>query len=340
MGATATPTPSADELWQRYPLDPGPAATPRGVATPARRAAPPPGRSDSNGGMSSAVAVALLIAMSGLVLGWNLRTRTRPASGPGERPKAQGRLALPSGPSEAASRGMPPDRRRAWTAEVEWRPGSGDARFVVVAAVAGVEQRAVIAESPSLRWPPSDQAAVGALGNAVDELERALLAVGWSPRPAGAEWYAKRFAWHPRAAAGRVAAGPSRSLAAEPAPAGRFRRRGAWPPGSARLWRCEIRWSPGLANSCFEAEAYDPSSRERRRVGTSATFKWLMMSDPDPGAVEFRQELARLSARLEAAGWERIGRGPRWYSERFVWRHAGPVPETVESGDGAASGAR
>jgi hypothetical protein len=235
---------------------------------------------------------------------------------------------------------MPPDRRRPWSAEVEWRPGPGDARFVVVAAVAGVERPVVIAESPSLRWPPSDEAAVGALGDAVDELERALLAVGWSSQPAGAEWYAKRFAWRPRAAAEAVAAAPSRSLGAEPAQAGRFRRRGGWPPGSAHLWRCEIRWSPGLANSCFEAAASDPTSRARRSVGTSATFKWLMMSDPDPGAAEFRQELARLSARLEAAGWEWIGRGPRWYSERYVWRRAGEPPETVESGSGAVSGAR
>ena len=112
----------------------------------------------------------------------------------------------------------------------------------------------------------------------------------------------------------------------------RFVRQPTWPAGSDRLWRCELRWDSGVVNSRFEAVAYEPGSERRtRQVGSSATFKWLMMADPNPAANEYRKELRQLAGALQAAGWDHVGRGAKWYAARFVWRRDGAPPDQVES---------
>jgi hypothetical protein len=211
-----------------------------------------------------------------------------------------------------------------------------------------------------LKWPPAGAAAVQGLADAVAELERALLAEGWTPLPPGPEWYAKRFAWIPviAAASAHVAAHEApvrdRRRSASPAPAGehekrrtgRFRRNRplrdyplpfAWPPGSDRLWRSEIRWDAGVVNSRFEAVAFGPGEDRDLVVGRSAAFRWLAMNDPDPATQKYQSELGQLRTALEAAGWEHVGRGANWYSARFVWRRTGTPPDHIELPERGAS---
>jgi putative inorganic carbon (HCO3(-)) transporter len=91
----------------------------------------------------------------------------------------------------------PPDGRRAWTAEIEWRHTPAGARFCVIARSPQGADAARIAESPRLEWPPATTTAVEALGRAVRQLEAALLTAGWKALPSRGAWYAKRFAWEP-----------------------------------------------------------------------------------------------------------------------------------------------
>jgi hypothetical protein len=347
-GAEATPTPSARELWDTYPLNPRLAAPARSAPTPERRTRVVAERSDEPETPAGLLwpAIAVLLALGAGMLLWTSGVRARmkaragrddsvaPAATPARQPReapARRLHAIAGGP-------MPPEPRGAWHAEVEWRMEGGSAIFAAVARSPGASRPVVVARSPALRWPPVEQAAVAALGDAVDELERSLLVAGWTSRPAGAEWYAKRFAWSPRPAA-VDAAGPA------PGPHGtqertrRFRRAQPWPQGSDLRWRCEVRWKPGLVNSRFEAEARGPGSEGQRTVGASATFRWLMMADPDPTVTEYHDALALLSARIEAAGWERIGRGRKWYSQRYIWPRAGAPPESPASVGGSRTGA-
>jgi hypothetical protein len=55
-----------------------------------------------------------------------------------------------------------------------------------------------------------------------------------------------------------------------------------------------------------------------------------MRRDPDPAAQEYRTELGRLTAELQAAGWDYVGRGTKWYSACFVWRRPGTPPDHIE----------
>ena len=282
----------------------------------------------------------------------------RRARAPRPPRRSRGRLETcqPAARREARCR---PTKRHSWRAEVSWNETEAGAHFSVIARTDGQEQARVIAESPSLEWPPTSPAAVRALNVAVAELERRLLAAGWTPLSAGPEWYAKRFAWIPPVAPAaersspaqlrppdsvrRAAEATPRAVAESPAKqerAGRFRRRPAWPEGTDQLWRCEIRWDAGLVNSRFAAVAFEAGERRGRAIGDSATFKWLMMSDPDPGAEEYLKELRRLTASLKAAGWEFVGRGPKWYSARFVWRRTATPPGRIELPAPRASQAR
>src|SRR3954465_11494392 len=108
---------------------------------------------------------------------------------------------------------VPPDRRRGWAAEIEWREIADGGRFVALASPNGARTTATIAESPALTWPPADSDSVRALVEAASDLELALVSAGWTPvapRRAravvraggtpvapGRAWYAKRFAWDP-----------------------------------------------------------------------------------------------------------------------------------------------
>ena len=247
-------------------------------------------------------------------------------------------------PAGTGGRGapIPPDRGRAWIAEVEWSQAEDVARFRVLAADA--EGTAVtIAESLALEWPPSGPKSVQAMSRAAEALETAMLAAGWKPLPPGEAWYAKRFAW-PRAAAPRRApvaapAVPRREAAAPAVTAddaalelgGRFRRV-PWPEGAEQLWRCEIRWHGGYRRSRFEAIALEPARRRGQAIGRSETFKWLMMGDPT--AQDFQGAVDELTDMLASAGWERIADGADWYSRRFVWHRDSP-PDRLDAGQGS-----
>jgi hypothetical protein len=334
--AGQSPTPSARELWDAYPLHaaPEPGATDRkqGPANGGRRVSAPATSSESGGGTGVAPPLAgLALAIGAMAMLWTFRAQPRPlravppARGPRERRGA------------ASVQAAPPDPSRSWTAEVQWQRSGANARFVVLARSGESDDRSVVAESASLSWPPTGPATVQALSDAVAELERGLLAAGWTPLPPGPEWFAKRFAWNAAAMAEPAAVAEPEEPAPAPHPdrpqerSGRFTRRPAWPEGTDQLWRCELRWDPGMANSRFEAIAYGPGERRGRIVGTSATFKWLLMADPDPAAPEYATELDRLVAALRFAGWEYVGRGAKWYSGRFVWRRDGTPPDRVES---------
>jgi hypothetical protein len=178
-----TPTPSAKELWNSYPLQtsPTPQAAP---AQPARATPAPPPR--AHGGVPL---VPLLLLGAGLGLAAaaapELRRRRRRAATPAPEPE-------PARPRAAIA---PPNPHRSWTAVIEWH----ETRFRVTTRPPGEHGR-VLAESGPLAWPPADPAAVQALRDAAERLEAALLSAGWRALPPGREWYAKRFAWEPAGA--------------------------------------------------------------------------------------------------------------------------------------------
>jgi hypothetical protein len=104
----------------------------------------------------------------------------------------------------------------------------------------------------------------------------------------------------------------------------------AWPAEADRLWRCEIEWQPGYRRASFRAVKYGPAHRRGTTFGNSGALKWLLMADPDPDDGRHVEEVRRLADRLKDAGWEPVGRGRRWYSLRFAWRHDGPPPERLD----------
>ncbi len=344
-GQEKTATPSAEELWEAYPLevrpDPGPA--PKATLDETRTVGVPVAADESDRGSLTAPLIAVLILVTGgLTLLWTFRSRTGGTS-PVRHASSRALVAAP--PRAARSAAVPPDANQTWSAEIRWVGTESRAHFSVFARVESEEREQVIAESPSLEWPPSSPPAVQALTAAVAELERSLLDAGWTPLPDGTEWYAKRFTREPapepvpwvRSQASQQPAAGSAGKNHEEERAARFLRRPLWPEGSERLWRCEIRWDAGIVNSRFSAIAFDPEERLGHGVRDSATFKWLMMADPDPGAEAFRTELHRLVATLQAGGWEYVGRGPKWYSARFVWRREATPPECVRAGMARAS---
>jgi hypothetical protein len=235
--------PSANELWERYPLEaspePGPAATvaagePQPAGTPSPPARSTPAAIGAEDAGVSALTVALLLlgaallgaAVELLVSGLRSRSRARRRERPAPAPRAAARLAaVPPPPQDVpappaaemeppvpAAPGAPPDPSTAWEAEIRWHGADGRARFEAVARGGG-DDATVVAESPDFEWPPTSDRSVEALTAAVDRLEAALFDAGWSRLEPGTAWYARRFAWAP----GAGAADPQR-------PAGRFAR--------------------------------------------------------------------------------------------------------------------
>jgi hypothetical protein len=341
-GQRQTPTPSADELWNDYPLhaspEPGARQPQRARANGGQRVSAPAARSDTGDGSALAPLVAgLVVALGAFAMLWTFRpdrgAGPRPGAPPADRPRpreprAEKRL-LNAWRVAGVSRPVPPDPQRPWTAEVDWAGSGTTARFTVLARSGEQDEATVVAQSAPLAWPPTTPSTFQALTDAVAELERALLYAGWTPLSPGSAWYAKRFAWKPA-----VVERPAPRVVDEPRSererSGRFLRRPAWAEGTDDLWRCEVRWDAGMVNSRFEVVVYEPGERRGRTIGESATFKWLMMADPDPAAEEYRAELHDLTAALAAAGWERVERGAKWYSARFVWRRAGAPPDVLE----------
>jgi hypothetical protein len=241
---------------------------------------------------------------------------------------------------------LPPDPSCRWTAELAWHQRGRSGTFAVVARSAGAAAGVVVAESGPLEWPPRSAVSVEALGHGVRELEDGLAATGWRPLVPGSAWYAKRFAWEPvelRPDAG--APTPTEPVApghvAEPADVDNpFARVPAWPAGARDLWRCEIGWDAGWAESRFTAVAYAPRRRRGRSIAASAGLPWLLMGRPDPDSAAHCEALHRLESDLEHAGWEQVARGAAWYSMRFSWPHEQPPSERRETMSVGSSGDR
>ena len=62
------------------------------------------------------------------------------------------------------------------------------------------------------------------------------------------------------------------------------------------------------------------------------------MSEPEPPTPELAVRVRALMTALETAGWQHIGRGDRWYAQRFVWRQDGQ-PRPIEPLTGKAADA-
>jgi hypothetical protein len=289
-------SPSAQELWQAYPLHERPESGSRQAATPASAATPAPvTRPPEAGSWRATLELAVAAVLIAFAVGFALAARpprrwsspssagtraTTPASG------SQAPQPIAAQPSATAKAG--------WTTEIEWCAADGEARFRAVARPAEGGAAVVVDESAWLPWPPSGAAAVQALTAAAEELETRLVAAGWRPLPRGDAWYAKRFAWEP--------------VASTPAADRRFTRRAAWPQNTERLWRCEVELDTGSGDARFRAVVRRPSDRQRHIIGTSTVLR-------------------DLAAALLAAGWESAGTGANWYSERFVWRGERSPPE-------------
>jgi hypothetical protein len=204
---------------------------------------------------------------------------------------------------------VPPDERRVWAAEIEWRELAEGAHFVAVACPTGSSTSATIAESPALTWPPRDSGSVRALVEAVSDLELALTGAGWRPVAPGGSWYAKRFAWEPPSeAAPTLPAGEIDAL---------FAPRPPWPESTVGRWRCEIAWDAGWAKSRFRVLAYAPGERRGREIRRSRALPWLLMAQPSAASEEHRRELQSLTGALTESGWQPAGTGAGWYARRF-----------------------
>jgi hypothetical protein len=135
----------------------------------------------------------------------------------------------------------------------------------------------------------------------------------------------------PEAASPVARATPSPDVE-RPAPASPFGRATLWPPDAERLWTCELAWKPGYVKSTFRAMAGPPGAGRRRPIGESRPMRWTLMGEPEPPTPDLAIRVRALVHALEAAGWEHIGRGPRWYEQRFVWRGSGE-PQRVSVAD-------
>ena len=213
--------------------------------------------------------------------------------------------ASPNGPSAA----VPPDPRRGWAAEIEWRDTGRRPFFGVVARDATGHGEVVLASSPPLEWPPVGPPGVQALTDAVEKLEFSLADAGWTPLPAGATWYAKRFQWEPRAAAD------------EPRRTGRFARA----PEGDGAWLCEIELNANASGSRFQAAVLSPEGW-RSVIAESPLVAARGESGPDEPDSACRSKVQRLAAALEEAGWEAQAPGSQWYALRFAWPREGEPP--------------
>jgi hypothetical protein len=352
-----TPTPSARELWNTYPLRQEPAerrpaedrATGTSTAAPGTRgparqvSVRSPGPADDDGTplvlVGAAAALAALGAASVL-----RRRRVRP-------PRAPVAFAMPLLAAAATTAALPerrrPPRLTALTGEgggserdgpedeerraQELRPpdpaqpwtaelewrGEGDGPRFCVTARPD-------GGGPDVRIASSEpiewppQDAV-----AVQRLRRSVAQMEAAVRSAGWTPLTPGESWYSK----RFAWAPVAEPAPAPAPSRRlFEPQPAWPSGAEDLWRCEIRWRAGYVNSRFTLVARRPGRRGSTTVSSSKTFKWLIMADPDPPSPEFRDAVERLDEQIAAAGWEPAGSGREWWERRYVWRGDGPPP--------------
>ena len=206
-----TPTPSAEELRETYPLRPSrtPGAERSGVpsGTGSGSARQPAKRAPAAREREVPIVLAVLVFVAALGV----------LAVPRFRRRRESRLPAPNVSPSAVL--VPPDPHRRWTATIEWHQTDTAARFSVVARAGRGAPATVLADSGPVQWPPMTPTSVQALGATAAKLEASLVDAGWKALTPGHEWYAKRFAWEP------VAEEPSRSPAATRSRSKRFARR-------------------------------------------------------------------------------------------------------------------
>lgn len=359
--------PTAEQLWEAYPLDDG---TPPPVPTRAATAAPEPDRRavPEEPGNGDAAPLAALLATGALVAGGlallRRRARAQPEPAPPEPAPPRRRLprepAVPLLPREAGmtptgrfrrpAAPRPPAPLRPWIADVRWEQAAGSGRFRAFAVSADGDEAELLCSEP-IPWPPSTGGA-RALAEAVEAIEATLLDAGWQSRPKGEAWYAHRFAWAPEQPA-PAAAAPARArtaVAARPAaapPPPPSEAADPWTdvaleladeavvPDAAERWRCRIRWRAGWRSSRFEAMAMPPGRKRGPCIAASPEFNWTFKADPDPALPEVRSAIAALRSELRAAGWVPAGIGRQWYAHRFAWTGDDDPPGAVSGGPAA-----
>jgi hypothetical protein len=360
------PTPSAEQLWEEYPLEP----TPEASARPSAGAPDRPARSQTTATGGDGPSILLLIAagiaaagaavltlrwlrgrapgaprgsaalLPGLVIGTPLVSIHAP-QGAMPTTERSPRLALAAaGDRHGVRRGghrasrpaavAPPDPNLDWNAEIEWHHAAGGSRFRFVASSPSAPEKAALRESEPVQWPPSGPESVVAMRRAVERLQAAAVEAGWQPAPSGRAWYSRRFRWE---AATQAAAAPAPE--ARPARTGRFTRTAEWPADTADLPRCEITWDVGYLKSHFRATVFEPGGKRAEAACSSKPFRGYLAGTRDADAEELRSEVKALVDTMTEAGWEPAGRGARWFSFRFVWREGAPDPQPERAGHAA-----
>lgn len=202
----STPSPSAEELWESYPLHQTPKrnAKPPAISSPAAPATPgrPTGRSPAGSRRVSPVG---LLALVGFIAGLGVlalpacrrRRETDPAQAATSAQHQVSPRARPDPDVSGSAAAAPRNPHQVWIAAIEWRQADTGSHFCVLVRAAQDEPGTVLADSGPLEWPPTTAASVRALGAAAEKLEASLVAAGWNALPSGSEWYAKRFSWKP-----------------------------------------------------------------------------------------------------------------------------------------------
>jgi hypothetical protein len=124
-----------------------------------------------------------------------------------ESPEAPADWIAPTPPSPAAPRpppsrfagvrAWPDEAARAWTCEIDWKPGYIRSGFRAMAAPPGEQRRKALGQSRSVKWmmmgdaePPTQD-----LVDVLHELMTALTEDGWVRIGPGEHWYSQRFLW-------------------------------------------------------------------------------------------------------------------------------------------------
>jgi hypothetical protein len=363
MGAPAAVaqegTPSPQELWDAYPLDPETSQSQAGASN----GAPPPtgtaaGAGAQNTGGATAgttdgstatgepatesgdssltvpalVGAALLAFAVGLAAGQASRRRT--AGDQAAATAAEERTAAAAnGERPAATAG----NRRAPRPKLRTAPP-------VPAPRAAPPAPAPERPAPAFDWVEPAPQPPAQPPPAFDWVERA-------PQPP--EQPPPEFEWvEPAARAPEPAAPPpaepppppeaepvADDYAAEPEPFElpwrRFARDTPWPE-AAELWTCEIGWKPGYLKSTFRALVAAPGEHKRKAVADSPPLRWTLMMDPDPDLPEVAEAVRVLASTIERSGWEQTDPGEPWFAKRFVWRGEGRPPR-IQSRSGGVS---
>lgn len=101
---------------------------------------------------------------------------------------------------------------------------------------------------------------------------------------------------------------------------------------------CEIAWQAGDRSGRFQAVVTSADGRSRRPVAESIDVPWPPVHGPTAPTDELEAALGSLVASLEAAGWEPIASGDSWSQRRFVWRHSGEPPATIDVSETTEAG--